>query len=45
LRVFAGALLTVMMPAASSAATLQCGRLVDVRAGSVLTNVTVGVEL
>ncbi len=34
-----------MVPAPSSAATLlQCGRLVDVRAGSVLTNMTIVVD-
>jgi imidazolonepropionase-like amidohydrolase len=45
LRVFAGVLLVVTLPAPSDAATfLQCGRLVDVRAGSVLTNVTVVVD-
>ena len=45
LRILAGAVLVVTMPAPSSAATLlHCGRLIDVRAGSVLTNVTVVVD-
>ena len=43
--VFAGVLLAVTTSAPLSAATLlQCGRLIDVRAGSVLTNVTVVVD-
>lgn len=45
MRVFAMLFFVVMMPASSNAATvLQCGRLVDVRAGSVQTNVTVFVD-